>query len=576
MAFDVLNHRLFKTAAVLLAIGGLFTAAVPDVSAVVVQRASIGIVKGVIRDPGGNPIADATVAFFRVGSTKILKQVQSAADGSFFARIVPGTYSVLAVAEGFNPVTLPSVEVNRSAQLTYGFKLERAGGGRTLPERRPDRNNPKWSIRSSQMSRSVYQNNDDDPAAGRFEIREKPDDTDITANARKGKTVVETYFASSENGNFTGVNAATFIPLGTDAELIVAGQAGFGKGAPQRVESRLKFRPSGDHQIRVNTSFGKLATIVKDGDEQTLGQASLQAFDEWNVREGLVVVYGVDYTQFIGAGSDMTISPRLGLQYDVDAKTRFRTAYTTQTEERTWSRAIEMEGDTIAMREPVSMQDIVIEDGRPKMNRSARLEFGVERVLDNRSSLEANVFTDTIFTRGVSFVGMPLEASNQQLAEFTAEQHGGARGLRLVYSRRLNWRMNASAGYSVGTGQQFSGRGLFDRSELFEQAVFQTFFGQLDADLRTGTNIRTVVRFSPEATLFAIDPFNGRLAIYDPGLSVFVTQNLPNLGLPFQAQATLDARNIFGMQSEAAAGDQGVLRLNGHQRLLRGGILVRF
>ena len=34
MAFDVLNHRLFKTAAVLLAIGGLFTAAVPDVSAV--------------------------------------------------------------------------------------------------------------------------------------------------------------------------------------------------------------------------------------------------------------------------------------------------------------------------------------------------------------------------------------------------------------------------------------------------------------------------------------------------------------------------------------------------------------
>ena len=67
-------------------------------------KGGLGTIKGMVRDNGGSPIADATVAIFRVGTAKLLKQVKSAADGSFFAKILPGTYTVLAVAEGFNPV----------------------------------------------------------------------------------------------------------------------------------------------------------------------------------------------------------------------------------------------------------------------------------------------------------------------------------------------------------------------------------------------------------------------------------------------------------------------------------------
>jgi hypothetical protein len=103
----------------------------------------------------------------------------------------------------------------------------------------------------------------------------------------------------------------------------------------------------------------------------------------------------------------------------------------------------------------------------------------------------------------------------------------------------------------------------------------QTAFGQFDADLRTGTTVRTIFRFSPEATVFAIDPFQGRLAIYDPSLSVLVTQDLPTLGLPFRAQAVLDARNIFGFQG-GVADESGSLKLNSQQRGVRGSILVRF
>ena len=107
------------------------------------------------------------------------------------------------------------------------------------------------------------------------------------------------------------------------------------------------------------------------------------------------------------------------------------------------------------------------------------------------------------------------------------------------------------------------------------QHFFQSFFGQVSTDLKTGTNVRTIFRLSPQATVFAIDPFKGRLAIYDPGLSVFVTQHLPNLGLPFRAEAIIDARNIFDFQA-GIFGEESGLRVNAMRRMLRGGIQVRF
>jgi len=125
---------------------------------VIEKHADLGVIKGVVRDEQGSPISDAMVAIFRVGTSKLLKQVRSATDGSFLARVMPGTYTVLAVAEGFNPATVSEVSVNRSAEIIYGFKLERAGSGNTLPEKRADRNSQKWRILATASRRSIYQN----------------------------------------------------------------------------------------------------------------------------------------------------------------------------------------------------------------------------------------------------------------------------------------------------------------------------------------------------------------------------------------------------------------------------------
>lgn len=557
----------------------LFVAAVSaDASAVTVtvqkNSSNLGTIKGVVRDEGGTPIADATVAIFRLGTSKLLKQVSSTANGSFLAKIIPGTYTVLAVAQGFNPVTLSDVAVNRSTELVYGFRLERAGSGNTLPEKRVDRNSSKWRIRAAQMQRSIYQNQEGDEP--NVTVEETEPETASEDRSRKDQTVVETYVAASERGNYAGVNFATLMPVGDDTEIVLAGQVAKGFNAPQRFEADIKFRPNTKHQIRVNTGFANLGSVPALGSDRSLGQFSFQATDEWNVREGVILVYGLDYSKFVGAGGDSSLSPRFGLQFDIDSKTRLRTAFTTQTEERTWSQAVELEGAQVLFRDPVSVEDIVITKNRPQMNKSRRLEFGIERILDNRSSIEANAFFDTTLGRGVGLNSLPFDVlGSADFGDIVANQQGRSQGLRVVYNRRLSDIFSASGGYSFGSGQRLSPEAITNPADSFETAIFQSFYGQLAADFKTGTSVKTVFRLSPEATVFAIDPFKGRLAIYDPGLSVLVTQSLPTLGLPFRAEAIVDARNLFDFQG-GVSGEEGSLRLTGQRRMLRGGILVRF
>ena len=542
------------------------------------RRANLGIIQGIVRDDSG-PIADATVAIFRLGTSRLLKQVQSASDGSFIAKVMPGTYTILAVAEGYNPKTLSQVEVSGSIALTYGFKLERAGSGNTLPEKRLDRNNPKWVIRSAQTSRSIYQNTEGaSPAEVKNSVPEAALETASVANekrVRQTSGVLETYFGSSADGAYTGVNFATLIPLNDDTEIVVTGQTGSAH-APQRFGTQFKYRPNETHQLRLSGAAAKLGNVATSHGRKALGQVSLQALDEWKVREGVILVFGVDYARFIGAGRDLSISPRLGFQFDLDPKTRVRSSFTTQTDSRTWSQAIDLEDSQVLFREPVSVEDFAMDGDAPRMNKSNRLEFGIERVLDNRSSVEANFFLDTSLSHGISLSETPLDTLASGVAnDFTGDQQGGTQGFRLVYSRRLSGRFSTAAGYSFGRGQKLSARAISNPAALFKNDLFQTLFAQFDANLRSGTNVKTIFRLSPAATVFAIDPFQGRLAIYDPGLSVLVTQDLPTLGLPFHAQAIVDARNLFDFQF-GVAGDDGSLRLNSPGRVLRGGILVRF
>ncbi len=557
-------------------------------SSLEVSSSRLGVIKGFVRDRAGQPISNATIAVFRAGTSKLLKQVTATRGGQFFAKIIPGTYTILAVAQGYNPVTLKEVQVKGASELVYGFNLERAGSGNTLPEKRADRLSARTAIRAAQ--RSIYQAKEgeapltetengtvvDAPFGGSVDETLAESDSD-GESGRKGQTVIETYYASGSAGTYSGLNFATLRPMGKDSDLVISGQTGTGDAAPQRFAAAFSFKVGSDHSLRLRGAFEKLGEVVDRDSLETLGQFSVQALDQWKVREGVILVYGVDYSRFVGAGDDYSITPRVGFMYDLNSSTRLRTAYTSRTDQRSWQRVIELESSQVLFREPIAIEDIPVEDGDPKMNKSSRLEFGIERVLDNRSSVEANVFYDSVTGRGLGGERQASDGFQSSAPEgaFVANQQGNAAGFRIVYNRRINGLFSTSAGYAYGTGQRLSREAISDPGSLLKSDVFQTVFGQLNADIRTGTSVKTIFRLSPRATVFAIDPFEGRLAIYDPSLSVLVTQDLPSWGLPIDAEAILDARNLFDFHP-GVAGEDGSLLLNSQRRILRGGILVRF
>ena len=570
---------------------------VPTASA---SRGNMATITGAVLDNKGNPVSGALISLLRDGASKVIKQTRSDAAGRFTTRISPGRYGIRAIAAGFNEVIFSSVEVRASQELVYRFNLEPIGSGKTLPERRKDRDDVKWTLRSAQTRRSIFQAQEGEDADIQAVLgRETASDSEtIGAGATQDSSeasnkdshgtvqgVVETYFASNSNGpGYPGLNFAIAASPSDRIELVFAGQTAAGPNAPERFEASTHLRAGQRHRMGMSLGavrFGApiwASTKDSQSDGQSrLGQISVRAIDEWIVRDGIVIVLGLDYSRFIGAGGAHSLNPRIGIQYDVNARTRLKAAYAPGGEEGSIQSMAVFEETQVAFRE-AGKRPIAFVDGRAVMDRSHRLEFGVERVIDNKSNLEGTAFFDTTLARGVGLLSTPMTAFSGATGEAfinVANQQGASKGMRLVYTRRLSRMWTASAGYSFGRGQRLASGDISQPTEIFESGFFQTAALQLGAGFGTGTNIRTVLRFSPNATVFAIDPFAGRLAVYDPSLSVQVTQELPSFGLPIRAEAVLDARNLLDVQSNTENGEI-LTQLSTGRRFVRGGISLRF
>ncbi|GAC1446857.1 MAG: hypothetical protein NVSMB56_09590 [Pyrinomonadaceae bacterium] len=578
----------------------------------------LATVTGTVRDANGNPLAGAIISLLRDGAERVIKEARSATDGSFTTRVSPGRYVLRAVAEGFSSATSDTIQINPAARIEYGFNLVPAGQGRTLPERRRDRDDEKYRLRAAHMNRSIFQYDEKDAEqaqvatdaqtnAGIIDENSSIDDDLLEVNKnshRRAHGFIESYAVGSNcfASNSFGTNFALETPVNEQLDLIFAGQ--IGNSPLQRLEVTARTNIGSRHRIGVTfggaqfnssnnfavNSLNAATTVarsVSSISNAPFGQLSVRAIDEWIVRDGVVLVLGLDYSRFTGGRHRGGVaSPRIGVQFDANARTRLRAAYAPHNSNA--QSVAEFEDTKIVFQEP-SEQPVAFIDGRAVLERSQRFEFGIERVLDNNSSIEATAFFDMTSARGVGLFNLPLdgfavdeEGALPQLAQ-AVNQQGAARGIRIVYARRLNRHLSASAGYAAGRGQSLAPQAasLLKNSpalrpnQIFRNANFQTVAAQLDADLRTGTRVRTVLRFSPRAAVFAIDPFDGRLAVYDPSLSIIIAQDLPTFGLPVRATAIIDARNLLDLQPNNDDGDT-LTSLNLIRRSVRGGISVRF
>ena len=405
----------------------------------------LATVTGTVRDHRGMPLAGALIQIIGEGAKKVVKEARTAADGNFSAKIPAGRYSLKAVATGFSEVLFSSVTVAPSAEIAYRFNLEPLGAGRTYPEQRNDRDSAKWRLRSAQTQRSIFQANEGpDSTVAAVESAAAPKDDVSILNATvpddndndrvRPQGVVETYFAESAGSSYQGLNFAVALSASESIDFIFAGQTGIGPSAPQRFETTARVRLDDRHRLGISAGAASVQNFGVANDKfahNNLGQMSVRAVDEWLVRDGFVVVLGLDYSRFFGAGNDAAFTPRLGVQFDASARTRVKAAYAAATSADVQS-VVPFEGGNAVFTRP-GAQPVAYVSGRAVMARSRRFEVGLERELSNRSSVEATAFVDTTSGRGVGLLAMPATAfSGDSAAAFiqVANQQGSARGVR--------------------------------------------------------------------------------------------------------------------------------------------------
>ena len=395
--------------------------------------------------------------------------------------------------------------------------------------------------------------------------------------------------------DFFGTNFAVSGSMGGNFEMAFIGQRGVGDLAPQRLAAVATVRPAAAHQITAMIGYGQVGLSRMrraaprldqiSPDRIFLDQISVSATDSWQVLRPLLLIYGFDYSRFVGSINDRdSVLPRLAVQYSPSARLRVNAAVTPGASERLKS----LEGlNSENIQAPFESAPAEIAgSGVPILDRSQRFELGVERMFsDGDASIEASVFYDLISGHGVGLLALPLEASPetqatfQQVAHQVTAMNGAARGVRVMFNRRLNGHVTASAGYSFGRGSRLGDTPVSQvtPAQLFRGGFFQVATAKLDLDFteQTGTRVSTVIRLSPSAVIFAIDPFAGRMGVYDPNINVYVTQELPSFGLPVRWEALVNVRNL--LNQVLGAEDGGVQLASARaRRTLRGGLAFRW
>jgi hypothetical protein len=535
---------------------------------------SCGSIRGVIVDALGTPLAGAAVFVLADAETpkskkseeKVIREATTDNNGKFIAtNIAPGTYRVKAEASGFSPVEVAAQVKPNKVTVFDSILLRRVT---TLNDEALLKPDSKYALR--RVRGTIFHFDEADPNAS------KP--TDAVALTDTAPELHAAVFTFGQTGGssvgrnaFVGSNFAVSEQLGNNLNITIGGQAGFGAGAPESLKAITTAQANDRHKVSVALGYGRFTFSRRSGTPQ-LGQFTISATDTWQVSGPVLIVYGLEFSRFSQRESSTTLLPRIGVAVDAAARTRLFAALVPGSSSDTQTR-FNLESGEVEFSEP---RAVAYEDQIPVMEKSYRLQFGGEQVLSDRSSIEVMAFLDTVYGHGVGLLAVPNE--NPAAATLLGEsQSGRTRGVRVVYHRRLNSVLDGSVGYSFGQGQRLDERGLKDPSNLFADALFQVVCARMDANfVRSGTRVSTVLRFAPEAAVFAIDPFQGQTTVYDPNVSVSLTQDLPAIGIvPGQWAAVIDLRNLFDQQASLADERQELIASRYH-RLIRVGLSLRF
>lgn len=552
-----------------IAIGAIVYTNLPEAQAAV----AMGSIRGVIKDGQGNPLLGASVfvlAEAEAQAVKIIKRASTDKEGKFTAAgLIPGHYLLKAEAEGFSPIAF-AADVQPRKVIVFDSILMRREG--TLAEKTRLNLDPKFAARRAHGSIFHYDEN-------RPTVTPAEDET-IALTPRTAELhgyinpFTQTALSNNdETGSMTGANFALSQQLGQDTNVVMSGQVAHGSTATERFEVLTTSHAGDSHKLGLALGYARF-TFSRHNKTPQIGQFSISATDTWQVAGPVLVVYGLEFARFTEGASATSVLPRFGIAVDASARTKVFAGLTPGSSVDRQGK-INLESGEIVFSQPKAVA--MSKEGAPITDSSYRLQVGAERILSDKSSVEMMAFFDTVSGHGVGLLAIPVDRIEDEPIYQNTQQKGRSRGVRLVYNRRINSVFDGSIGYAFGEGQQLDANGITDPAHLFTNSTFQIVSAKINANfISTGTQVSTVVRFAPARAVFAIDPFEGQIATFDPNISISLSQALPSLGfLPGQLEALIDVRNLLDQQTSVADERQQLVSSR-YNRLVRVGVSMRF
>jgi hypothetical protein len=536
------------------------------------EAGSMGTIRGFVKDVQGNPLAGAAVVVVtetergqEEKSEKVIKRANTDGDGKFVATgIVPGRYRIKAAAEGYKTVEMGALVKPNKVTVFDSILLRRVG---TLAEETRLNADSKYAARS--YPGTIF-HADEKPAPS------TGSDVILASRTRETHGFIEAYTQSGNSplsgaNAFVGSNFAVSQQVGGVADLVVNGQVGYGDRSPRRLEALATATAGDRHRVAVALGYARF-TVSRRDNPRSLAQYTVSATDTWQISGPVLVVYGLDASRFSGTASRTTVAPRFGFAFDASPTTRLLGGMGPGSSVDSQSR-VSLESGEIVFSDPKPVG--LTPSGEPVADRSYRLQFGGQQVLSENSSIELMAFLDTISGHGVGLLAIPLQAGQPEFENRALSAR--SRGIRIAYHRRLTKAIDGTVGYAFGEGARLNDSALTDPSNIFSQSVFHVVAARVNADfVRTGTKVSAVLRLAPQRAVFAIDPFQGQIETYDPNVSVFVAQELPDFGLvPGQLALVVDLRNLLDQQTSVQDEHQELVASRFH-RLVRVGLSLRF
>jgi hypothetical protein len=517
-------------------------------------------VTGVVTDDKGAPVAGALISILRDGKSKeVIATAKSDREGKFSAaKIIPGVYRLIAVAQGFQTAVSERAELLLERPAILNFALRPA----VDPGKTTGIDPVKYQ---SRRNRTI------------FNAREKEGEA-----AGVASLFADTHgFVSfgSQSNVFAGAPMTAYTvevtqPLSNSLEIGSAIQGDATGGMPQFIVGALRFRTD-RHTVNsklISERVGVASPLPAAGSFSRLTRTEVRVADTWAVSQALNLVYGFEYSRLEGA-SEATFLPRLTANWKPARSVNLHAAITSEgepTPETSGEGGIAM---ISALPGPIRLVATEPENGNPVIERTLRAEIGAAWRVDSKTILEATVFRDRVDGRAV---GLVLESAGTPLV---FNQQGTNQGFRITLKHRLHRNITVTGGFASGRGQQV---GIAQTNlgtpevELFATR-YHVLAVQADASLpQSGTRLTVQYRKSLGAPLLAIDPLRSRFWSPDAGLSVSLIQSLGGWGfMPGKWEVLFEGRNLAD-QADDLTTETGLFVRVPNRRVVRGGLRMRF